>query len=425
MTSAVSRHDQRRDAPSGADAELERLFAEHADRILVSCVRRLPSRPEAEDAVQLTFLHALRALRRGVVPEHESAWLHAIATNVCREHARTASRRPHGDGVLVESLAATEPNHDERELVAGVLDALDAIPERQRRALVLREWRGLTALEIADHLDLSAPATHALLTRARQSLVRAVIASRRAAPGVASLGHELRHWVKALAGATSVKAGAVASVVVVGGVGGAGIALEREADAGRAVSPVLEGRPASGGSVEGTPDLGGGVVVPASAAEQRERPGNVRSLVGEKGLAGTLARITGLDGGGPITGPWTPPPEPRPGPGPDADPAPVPGDAPEPGVPGEPGADPKGAVGDLPTPPEAEPPPVDLPPVDPPPVDLPPVDLPPIEAPEVDLPGDALPPVELPPVDLPPVDLPPVDLPPLDLPPLRDLLGPG
>ena len=124
-------------------------------------------------------------------PECEPAWLHAIARNVCREQHRAASRRgPVSGEVDPDSLAG--PQSDETELVAGLREALDSIPERQRHALVLQEWQGLAPREIAKHLGMSGPATHALLSRARHSLATALMSPRQAALGLASLVWELR-----------------------------------------------------------------------------------------------------------------------------------------------------------------------------------------------------------------------------------------
>ncbi len=79
--------EERRDAE-----EAGRLFADHHERILGYCLRQLGSLSEAEDAVQTTFLYALRALQRGLVPQCASAWLHGIAHNVCRWQRRTLAR---------------------------------------------------------------------------------------------------------------------------------------------------------------------------------------------------------------------------------------------------------------------------------------------------------------------------------------------
>src|SRR5919204_3977784 len=102
------------------------LYRAHSRRILGYCLRRLPSREEAEDAVQHTFMNAFRGLRQGIVPRSEAAWLFKIAENVCRERRRSAWRRSRVETVQdPEGLAglAIAPlgTHDE---LAGLADAL-------------------------------------------------------------------------------------------------------------------------------------------------------------------------------------------------------------------------------------------------------------------------------------------------------------
>jgi hypothetical protein len=54
--------------------------------------------------------------------------------------------------------------------VRDLRDALELLPDNQRRAVLLREWQGLSYAEIADELHLSVPAVEALLFRARRAL---------------------------------------------------------------------------------------------------------------------------------------------------------------------------------------------------------------------------------------------------------------
>lgn len=209
-----------RSQPRQGEAEdAGRLFAQHGEEVLRHCRRRLGSLPEAEDAAQTTFLYALRALERGEAPRSEIAWLIAIATNVCRSQRRSQARRaPIDDAVDVEAL----PSHvraDERDVLAELPRALASMPERQRRALLLREWRGLTTHEVAAVLGTSATATHALLTRARRSLADALLAtSRSLAVNVVTLLVAIRRTAAGwLAGGGKVAAtGAAAAVVACG-----------------------------------------------------------------------------------------------------------------------------------------------------------------------------------------------------------------
>jgi RNA polymerase sigma-70 factor (ECF subfamily) len=372
------------------DTAAERLYSEYSERLLAFCFKQLRSRAEAEDAVQITFLCALRALRRGVVPESESAWLHAIARNVCRWQQRTASRRPVSSNLDVDSVAVSA-NDEETGRLAGLREALESLPERQRQALLLREWRGLSAPEIAEYLHLSPPATHALLTRARRSLAHALTAPQRAALGVASLVYELRSWLKATLGGASAKV-AVATVAVVGtGVGGVvvdqSIAGDRESR-----QPAESAQPAPAGPV------GGRVGVASRTTAVGSSAGGPVTAPGARGVAPRESGLTSFSGRRPASRPAQTM-RGRTRPDATAEPGSIP--APTPRVPDTPGTDPLAGVSVDPLPPEL--PPVELPPVDLPPVEVPPVDLPPVELPPVDVPTDVIPPTALPPIDPPPV----------------------
>jgi len=163
-------HVEPRVAP---EADVTRsLYERYANQIYRYCVHQLGSREEAEDAVQSTFLNAFRGLRRGVVPELESAWLFKIAHNVCLSRQRSAWRRGRiespADFELVEELMAA-PSRRADELI-GLEDVLAQMPETQRRAILLREWQGLSYREIADELELSQGAVETLIFRERRSL---------------------------------------------------------------------------------------------------------------------------------------------------------------------------------------------------------------------------------------------------------------
>jgi RNA polymerase sigma factor (sigma-70 family) len=206
-------------------AEAASLFERYSARIHAYCLHVLGDRGEAEDAVQTTFLNAHRALQRGVRPEHEYAWLHTIAKNVCRTAQRTRGRRaPVAADVDVDSIPGNEEVDNAEELRTMLAGALAELPESQRRAVVLREWHGLTPVEIADRLGLSVPATYALLTRARRSLVSTLTATVRGPLSVLNLGAlgDLLRSAKLLLGSAGSKAAVAAAVATISvGVGGA------------------------------------------------------------------------------------------------------------------------------------------------------------------------------------------------------------
>jgi RNA polymerase sigma-70 factor, ECF subfamily len=150
------------------------LYERHGRKILAFCLHRLGNREEAEDAVQTTFLNAFRSLQRGVEPEVEAAWLFKIAENVCLSRQRSSSRRRRLEAPAdLHALQDVVPSRaGESDELFGLTEALGAMPAQQRRALLLREWHGLSYAEIAGELELSQSAVETLLFRARRSLAR-------------------------------------------------------------------------------------------------------------------------------------------------------------------------------------------------------------------------------------------------------------
>jgi RNA polymerase sigma-70 factor (ECF subfamily) len=194
------------------ETELGSLYHQHAGRILGYCLRRLRSREEAEDAVQQTFLNAFRGLRRGTTPRSEVAWLFKIAENVCRERHRAAWRRGRVETVedpqgLAALAAVDDVDYSELD---GLADALAALPPNQQRAILLREWQGLSYREIAAELDLTQSAVETLLFRARRSLAQKLDSTR--IRSVGSFG-SLAAWIKSLLGGAAAKVAATAVVV--------------------------------------------------------------------------------------------------------------------------------------------------------------------------------------------------------------------
>jgi RNA polymerase sigma factor (sigma-70 family) len=206
----------RESAATDEAAQAGLLYERYARQLQGFCRARLSSREEAEDAVQHTFLNAYRSLRSGTRPRAEAAWMFAIAANVCRERRRSAWRRSRievvSDDGLVGDRAAPEHSHEE---LTGVADALAELTPNQRRAILMREWQGLSYREIAAELSLSEGAVETLLFRARRSLARKLDRSRGRVWGVSNLGSALA-WGKTLLGGTAAQLAAATLVVTAG-----------------------------------------------------------------------------------------------------------------------------------------------------------------------------------------------------------------
>ncbi len=159
---------------TSAATTAQELYERYRPQLFAFCLHRLGSREEAEDAVQSTFLKAFRSLQRGVEPRVGGAWLFKIAENVCSSRQRSSSRRRRLESTSdLHALQDVLPSRggDADELF-GLTEALGAMPPKQRRALLLREWHGLSYAEISSELELSQSAVETLLFRARRSLAR-------------------------------------------------------------------------------------------------------------------------------------------------------------------------------------------------------------------------------------------------------------
>ena len=209
------------DVEVGAEAPdslaLQGLYERHSHSVFRFCLSYLRKRDEAEDAAQTTFLYALRALRRGVVPSSEAAWLLKIARNVCLSRFDSVRRRGNLEliqdpSVLAETAAA--PPGVDFDLM-GLQAALEQLPQRQRQAILLREWQGLSYAEIGEELGLTVSAVETLLFRARRSLARELGADedRRGLDLGSLLG-----WAKAFLGSIAAKLAVGAAVVATVGV---------------------------------------------------------------------------------------------------------------------------------------------------------------------------------------------------------------
>ncbi|HEY3120347.1 MAG TPA: sigma-70 family RNA polymerase sigma factor [Vicinamibacteria bacterium] len=115
---------------------------------------------DVRDLCQETFLKAYRGLGGFKKEARFSSWLYQIAVNACRDRQR---RRRGRTLVSLDELDASDLRLpaasaievvESRDLSRLVAAAVEALPPEQREVIVLKEYEGLTFLEIADALDL-------------------------------------------------------------------------------------------------------------------------------------------------------------------------------------------------------------------------------------------------------------------------------
>jgi RNA polymerase sigma-70 factor (ECF subfamily) len=127
------------------------LAERYRPELLSYLVRMLGDSHEAEDACQETLLRAHRAFARLAPDSNSRAWLYRIATNAAADAARRRARHTArtADADLDGLPAAATVPPEQRERLRAVARAVEALPPRQRAALMLRQFHGLCYAEIA------------------------------------------------------------------------------------------------------------------------------------------------------------------------------------------------------------------------------------------------------------------------------------
>jgi RNA polymerase sigma-70 factor, ECF subfamily len=162
----------------GDHAALAELMRRHQSHLFQVAYRLLKSHQEAEDALQEVFLKVYEHAHRFEPKATVSAWLHRITANHCLNLLR--QRRPQESLDRDDFPGLADPGAtpleilEEQDLGRRLEQLLDALPENQRRALVLKRFAGLSYQEIADEMGLSPQAVDGLLKRARQFLKKSL-----------------------------------------------------------------------------------------------------------------------------------------------------------------------------------------------------------------------------------------------------------
>jgi len=262
-----------RDGYEAAFEEIVRRYGKPLGRYAASIVGG-----RSEDVLQDAFAKALPALRRDDAEIDLRPWLFRIVRNTALNDLRDSPPSPE---LLAEALAGGRNPAEElerREQLADLIRQLQALPEPQRAAIVMRELEGLGHDEIAAALGLTGGGARQAIYRARQAL--------RNGAGLLLPLPLLRflvdHGVEA-AGVGAGGGGAVATAATAGGAG-AGGALKLGV-----VAAVLAGSVGAGVAVQEHHGNDGTAEAAASPTAPRQNSGGPESPAAE------LAALAGND----------------------------------------------------------------------------------------------------------------------------------
>ena len=160
-------------AAARGDSQAFRVLVNtHLGAMLGIARRMLGDASEAEDIAQEAMVRLWRnAATLELGPGGLKPWLRRVVSNLCIDRIRSSRNTNVVAEVPEQPTPASQTSGLEaRDLSRRVQDALAALPERQRMALVLFHFEGLSQIEVGQSLGVSDEAVESLLARARRSL---------------------------------------------------------------------------------------------------------------------------------------------------------------------------------------------------------------------------------------------------------------
>lgn len=148
--------------------------------VFAHAVRLTGDRAEAEDVAQEVMLKLWRIAPDWRAGEAKvTTWLYRVTANLCIDRMRRRKAGPLEEAPEPEDeTPSVAARMVERDRASALQDALDALPDRQRQAVVLRHLEGLGNPEIARIMDISPRAVESLTARGKRAL-EAILSGRR------------------------------------------------------------------------------------------------------------------------------------------------------------------------------------------------------------------------------------------------------
>jgi len=160
------------DDRQGRDELVAALFDEHYPGLCRLAAMLLGDATGAEEAVQEAFLRTYSGWRRIRRPDRAQWYLRAAVVNQCRSRNRRRISEDRGNRTAWVAEDRTTPAWDSERAGEAmvVLDAVDALPPRQREAVILRYYRDLSEADVAAALGCSIGTVKSQLSKARSFL---------------------------------------------------------------------------------------------------------------------------------------------------------------------------------------------------------------------------------------------------------------
>jgi RNA polymerase sigma-70 factor (ECF subfamily) len=165
---------------SGDKRAFSCLMARHRNTIYGIAYRFFKTPQEAEDVFQEVFLSVWRSAGKYQPTAQFNTWLYKVTANQCKSELVSLWRRKvrlsgsfwtdDAGERIAPVTPSTEESAAQNQQAAQVRRAIGALPEKQRLALILSRFEGLSYEEIAAVMDCSIPTVESLLFRAKNGL---------------------------------------------------------------------------------------------------------------------------------------------------------------------------------------------------------------------------------------------------------------
>ena len=159
---------------------IETLYRTQNERLKRFIQKRIWSREDAEDVLQLTYLEALRCQERFTGGSKPETWLFGIAANLTRNYFKRHYSQPQldeiGDALLSELRGEMENDPgmlvEYETILKRTVEALETLPDDTRSMFELIVDSEYSYQDTADHMGVPIGTVRSRLSRARQTLKR-------------------------------------------------------------------------------------------------------------------------------------------------------------------------------------------------------------------------------------------------------------
>ena len=169
---------------SGDDPAFDYLVEKYRRPMISFMYRMTHNQAVSEELAQEVFLRVYRSRQSYEASAKFTTWLYRIATNLAVNYARDTKHErpentvnidePDADTGMTVDVADTGLNAEQtilrRERLAAIRQQVEALPERQRMAVLMHKYQNMDYKQIAAVLKLSESATKSLLFRAYETL---------------------------------------------------------------------------------------------------------------------------------------------------------------------------------------------------------------------------------------------------------------